>query len=148
MHRRAKGLLVSSLLVVAGGAMAQPAPAMSAVGATTPITTISVAFVRDGKTVNQTALSVPDDQPSEYVSTDAVDGGHGTFRVRVAMRQICKDPKQVHVELSTEAVAPQAPGDASSNAWSGCMELPVDQTRTIRLGRLWKVQFLKGVERS
>jgi hypothetical protein len=113
---------------------------MSAVGATTPITTISVTFVRDGKTVNQTALSVPDDQPSEYVSTDAVDGGHGTFRVRVAMRHICKDPKQVHVELSTEAVAPQAPGDLSSNQSSCCMEHPVDQTRTIRQSRLRTLQ--------
>ena len=148
MHRRAMGCIVSSLLVVATGAMAQAAPAISTVGGRTPITTISVKFVRDGKLVNQTALSVPDDQPSEYASTDANESDHVPFRVRVSMRRICKDPKQLHVEVTTEALAPKAPGDASSNAWSGCMELPADETRTIRLGGQWQVQFLKGVERS
>ena len=148
MHRRASGLLVSSLLFIATGAMAQATPANPAAGGMTPITTVRVTFLRDGKTVNQTALSVPDDQPSEYTSTDSIDGDHGTYRVRLSMRRICKDPKQLHVELMTEALASKAPGAASDNAWSGCMELPMDETRTIRLGGQWQVQLLKGIERS
>lgn len=148
MHRCAQGLIVSSVLFVATCAMAPFASAMPAVAAMTPITTVGVTFVRGGRIVNQTSLSVPDDQPSEYASTDSVEGDHAAFRVRVSIRRICKDPKQLHVSLMTEAVAPNAPGSPSDNAWSGCMELPVDETRTIRLGGQWQVQLLKGVERS